>query len=217
MICFFTLAFAQEKSSPEDAQAAYIRVTNERADKIVAEMNIQDAEKADKLSDLIAQQYRNLSKIQDEQEAEIETLKKQSEGVDQAEVDAQIQLVEEKAAQQIDKLHAAYIKKLSAELTPEQVDEVKDGMTYGILPLTYNVYQEMIPDLTEEQKAQIKAYLTEAREHAMDAGSSEKKHWWFGKYKGKINNYLSAQGYDLKEEERAWAERREAASDQKEN
>jgi hypothetical protein len=45
------------------------------------------------------------------------------------------------------------------------------------------------------------AWLVEAREIAMDCGSSEEKHYWFGKYKGKINNYLSAEGYDLKKAE----------------
>ena len=34
----------------------------------------------------------------------------------------------------------------------------------------------------------------------------------FGKYKGRINNYLSQQGYDLKQEERSWQERRKAAA-----
>jgi hypothetical protein len=42
----------------------------------------------------------------------------------------------------------------------------------------------------------------------MDAESSEKKHWWFGKYKGRINNYLSAQGYDLQKERKEWEEGR---------
>jgi hypothetical protein len=48
-----------------------------------------------------------------------------------------------------------------------------------------------------------------ARELAMDAGSSEKKHHCFGQYKGKINNFLSARGYDLKEAEKALKQRNE--------
>ncbi len=47
----------------------------------------------------------------------------------------------------------------------------------------------MIPGLTEDQKNQMLAWLSEAREKAMDAESSDKKHAWFGKYKGRINNY----------------------------
>jgi hypothetical protein len=56
--------------------------------------------------------------------------------------------------------------------------------------------------LSDEQKKQIKAWLIEARELAMDQGSAEEKHHVFGKYKGKINNYLAAAGYDLKEAEK---------------
>ena len=81
-------------------------------------------------------------------------------------------------------------------------------MTYGVLPITYKGYQAMLPALTTEQKATILAMLTEAREKAMDAGSSDEKHKWFGKYKGRINNYLAAQGYDLKKASKEWQARR---------
>ena len=84
-------------------------------------------------------------------------------------------------------------------------------MTYGVLPLTYRVYQEMLPDLTAEQKAKILGWLTEAREQAMDAGTAKAKHGWFTRYKGKINNYLSAAGYDMKKAEKALMERQKAA------
>ena len=77
-------------------------------------------------------------------------------------------------------------------------------MTYNVFPNTYRAYQEMIPTLTKAQKKQIYAYLYEAREHAMDAESSDKKHAWFGKYKGKINNYISKEGIDMKEMSLAW-------------
>ena len=83
-------------------------------------------------------------------------------------------------------------------------------MTYNVLPITYKAYQEEILTLTDEQKKQILVWLTEAREHAMDAESSDKKHAWFGKYKGRINNYLSAAGYDLKKEGIEWEKRRKA-------
>src|SRR5690606_39833900 len=113
-----------------------------------------------------------------------------------------IKLVEEEADRKIAALHDQFLDKLSAHLTEKQIDQVKDGMTYNILPITYKAFLDIIPDLTEAQKKFIKGNLIEAREHAMDAGSSEKKHWWFGKYKGRINNYLSEQGYDLRSEER---------------
>ncbi|HXO74861.1 MAG TPA: DUF3826 domain-containing protein, partial [Puia sp.] len=105
------------------------------------------------------------------------------------------------------KLHADYLAKLGAVLNQEQVNKVKDGMTYSVLEVTYKGYQDELPNLTDEQKAYILTSLTEAREHAMDAESSEKKHAWFGKYKGRINNYLSAQGYDMKKAGEEWQKR----------
>ena len=53
----------------------------------------------------------------------------------------------------------------------------------------------------------IMAWLIEARELAIDAESSKKKHEVFGKYKGRINNYLSKRGYDLTKEREGWYER----------
>jgi Spy/CpxP family protein refolding chaperone len=83
-------------------------------------------------------------------------------------------------------------------------------MTYGVLPLTFRVYQEMLPNLTAEQKAQLLAWLTEAREHAMDASTSDEKHGWFGKYKGRINNYLSKAGIDMKQAEKEMTQRQKS-------
>ena len=100
--------------------------------------------------------------------------------------------------------------RLSVELTPEQVDKVKDGMTYGVVGITYKRYLELFPNLKDEQKREILANLVEAREYAMDAGSSEEKHAIFGKYKGRINNYLSKAGYDMKQAEKNLAEKQKA-------
>ena len=88
-------------------------------------------------------------------------------------------------------------------------------MTYNVLNVTYKAMLEMIPSLKTEEKAQIMSWLVEAREFAMDAESSDKKHWWFGKYKGRINNYLAGRGYDLQKERKAWEERIKAEKEQK--
>ena len=80
-------------------------------------------------------------------------------------------------------------------------------MTFGVVKVTYDATLDMIPTLTEEEKAQILAWLIEARELAVDAESSKKKHEVFGKYKGRINNYLSKRGYDLVKEREGWYKR----------
>nr|AIA90635.1 CAZy families PL1 protein [uncultured Chitinophaga sp.] len=80
-------------------------------------------------------------------------------------------------------------------------------MTYGVVKVTYDATLEMIPSLKKEEQEQILAWLKEAREFALDADTSEAKHAAFGKYKGRINNYLSKRGYDLVKEREAWYER----------
>jgi hypothetical protein len=71
----------------------------------------------------------------------------------------------------------------------------------------------MLPNLAAEQKDRVMALLVEAREIAMDAGTSEQKHAWFDKYKGKINNYLSVQRFDLKKASQESNEKRKAATE----
>ena len=204
-----TSLVAQGTSSTTDKEAAYTRTITARAEKIVAALAISDSAKSNRLVTIIALQYRNLNYIHTSRDELIQTLKKT--GGEQNEVAAHVKIAEDDANAKLEKLHKLYLSQLSSELTAAQVDQVKDGMTYGVVPITYKGYTEMIPQLTDEQKKQIMEWLVEAREHAMDAESSEKKHWWFGKYKGRINNYLSSQGYDLKKEGEAWEKRRQAA------
>lgn len=191
---------AQQYVDPE-----YIKVTNERAAKIVTELALSNAETEKEVTAIIAQQYRNLSKIQDERDADIEKVKAGS--LSKEKQNEKIDKLKKKADKLISKLHKSYIKQLGTQLNEDKIIEVKDGMTYGVLPITYAGYQDMLPNLTEAQKKYIYDALVEAREHAMDGGSSKEKHGWFGKYKGRINNYLSAQGYDLNKESADWHKR----------
>lgn len=194
-------------------EAEYRQVVTQRADKIVKGMNITDSVIYNDVRNTVADQYVNLSEIHDSRNAKIKATKeKYKEDKDKSE--AKVKKLEMKADKQLARLHKQYISKLSENLSPEQVDQVKDGMTYNVLPNTYRAYQEMLPNLTVEQKKQILAWLTEAREHAIDAESSDKKHAWFGKYKGKINNYLSKAGIDMNKEGKDWQERIKAAKDQ---
>lgn len=176
--CVVATLHAQEPAvDPE-----YVRVTNERADKIVETLDIEGDADLLRVRDLVAGWYRTVSRIDDQLAANA--------------------LLSQKAAEERLASHRRFVAQLESELTPEQVEKVKDGLTYGVVPLTYGVYLKMIPELTEDQKREIKAQLLEAREFALDAGSSDAKHAWFGKYKGRINNYLSKAGYDLKAAEK---------------
>ena len=158
--------------------SAYIRVITERAGKIVSALDLPDSAAFLRVRTIVAGQYRALNAVYTERDSG--------------------KIVQQEADARIAKLHTAYLEKLATELSPQQIDKVKDGMTYGVVQVTYRAYQQQLPNLNDEQKAYILAALIEAREHAMDAESSKKKHAWFGKYKGRINNYLSTQGISMK-------------------
>lgn len=194
-----------QNNTPAD-RAAYVKVITERADKIVVGLGISDAAKSKKVSAVIRDQYSNLNDIYTSRDDKIKSIKAEYKE-DKALRDTALAAEAKKVEKSLAKLHPKYIRNLNRHLTPEQVDLVKNGMTYNVLPITYKAYQEEILTLTDAQKKQILVWLTEAREHAIDAESSDKKHAWFGKYKGRINNYLSAAGYDLKKEGEEWQKR----------
>jgi hypothetical protein len=194
---------AQQNLDPE-----YIKVTNERAAKIVAKLALANPEKEKTVTEIIAQQFRDLTAIQDPRDAEIKKIKEDT-SLAKEKQNEKIDKLKAKADESIAKLHKSYLKKLGKELSEDKITEVKDGMTYGVLPITVEGYNDMLPNLTAEQKDYIYKALVEAREFAMDGGSSKEKHAWFGKYKGRINNYLSKAGYDLNKESADWHKRLE--------
>jgi hypothetical protein len=182
--------------STEDAE--YIATITKRAQKHVDALKLDDAQKAARVQNLIVNQYRALRanhELRDE-------IKKLPAG--------ESEKLKAMNVQSLQLLHDAFVSTLGAELTPDQVEKVKDEMTYDVVHVTYNAYCDELPQLTDPQKTYILAQLKEARELAMDQGSSKEKHGVFGKYKGRINNYLAKEGYDLKKAEKEWAERRKA-------
>lgn len=213
----FSVAPVLAQTAPAgQTQDEYVKVINNRAAKIVAAFHSSDTVFSKKVTDVIADQYISLGRIHDGRNAKIKEIRSKGAALT-ADDKAAIQKLEADADQELAKLHTIYLSKLSALCTPLQIEEVKNGMTFNVLNVTYTAYQDMLPNLTEEQKKQIVIWLTEAREKAMDAESSDKKHGVFGKYKGRINNYLSAAGIDMKKEEAAWQQRireRKAAAKQ---
>ena len=192
-----------------DDEAAYTRSITDRADKIVEPLAIDDAAKAMRVRNLVVEQYRALRKIHAERDARLAQM--QGQPSDPTVAQAWRNVTQKEVDLLLFALHRQFLARLAAELPAEKVDQVKDGMTYGVVPITYGRYRELLPELTVEQQADILAMLLEAREYAMDAGSADEKHAVFGKYKGRINNYLSAAGYNMKQAEQDWAAQQKVA------
>ena len=180
-------ASAQVALKTEGQDPQYVETIKARAQKIVDGLQLSDAQIVENVRNIIANRYFLLNDIHNKYDK-----------TQQAARDAELY-----------KHHFELASALALYITEEQIDAVKDGMTYGRLKRDYKAQCEMIPTLTDEEKAQILIWLKEAREYAIDAADSKGKHFWFDKYRGRTNNWLSARGYDLKKERENWQKRLE--------
>ncbi len=172
MICMTIQAGAQEvqldsAGRPHD----YVQTILTRSSKIVDALDMKDKDVRANVLNIVCNRYFLINDI--EQKYTDETAR-------QAE---------------LYKRHFAFAADLANYLTDNQITAVKDGMTYGVVERTYGAYLEKYPTLRDNEKRRIRTWLEEARELAIDAGSAKAKHAWFGKYKGRINNWLSKRGY----------------------
>lgn len=190
----------------DSAAIKYQQVVYNRAYKIAAELNISNQAVYNEVSKLIAAHYSNLNDIYNKRDSNLKALKANT-GLAKDKAEASKKNIETVTKADIDKVHTQFIADLNKHLTTAQVEGVKNGLTYNVLNVTYKAYNDMIPGLKADEQKQIMEWLIEARELAMDEESSNKKHERFGKYKGRINNYLSQRGYDLQAERKAWEER----------
>lgn len=193
---FTSCATSSKQAAPLTAEeTAYRAAIEKRTADILALLDIDDPKRSAKVHDLIVAQYRALRDWHDANDAKLKgATAEQSRAIKSS----------------LRTLHDKFIAGLSANLTPAQVEKVKDQMTYHKVQVTYRGYLDMLPALTDAHRAKIMTWLIEAREEAMDGGSAEEKSAIFNRYKGRINNYLSAEGYDLKQAGKDWNERLKA-------
>jgi len=171
----------ETKLTPEQAEAKYTHVIDVRSQKIVDALNLSDTKKAAKVHDIIMAQYRALNSWHNTNDSRIKAAHHDKAAI-------------AKINEPLRKMHDEYLAKLAQYLTPAQIETVKDGMTYGKVEFTFKGYCVEYLNLSEANKQEILEFLKQAREEAMDAGSSQEKSAIFNQYKGKINNYLSRQG-----------------------
>lgn len=190
ILSLFTLtASAQVALKTEGQDPQYVETIKGRAQKIVNTLGLNNAQVAENVRNIIANRYFLLNDIHSK--------------YDKTQQDA--------LQADLYKHHFELASALAQYLTEEQIEAVKDGMTFGRLKRDYQATQDMIPSLSEYEKKQVLIWLKEAREYAMDAADSKGKHFWFDKYRGRTNNWLSARGYDLKKERDNWMKRTAAS------
>jgi hypothetical protein len=188
IVLFAVSAFAAEDQStttnaaPDQAEEAkYTATLQTRSADILKVLALDDTNKAAKVQEIIIAQYRSLNAWHNTNDAKLKEVR--SDKAATAQIRASLIV-----------LHDNYLAALVQYLTPAQIDQVKDKMTYGKVQFTYQGYCNQYPNLTDANKQEILRLLKEAREDAMDGGSSKEKTAIFTRYKGIINNYLSKQG-----------------------
>ena len=189
----------------ENRDPKYVESIVNRSQKIVDKLGLTDVKAAEDVCNIIANRYFELNDIYEIRDAKVKTVKES--GLTGDAKNEALKAAENEKDAALYRSHFAFPASLPLFLNEEQIEAVKDGMTYGVVKVTYEATLDMIPSLKEEEKVQIYAWLVEAREFAMDAENSNKKHAAFGKYKGRINNYLAKRGYNLTKEREEWAKR----------
>lgn len=183
----------------------YVETIKGRSQKIVDKLKLKKANVALDVRNIIANKYFLLNDIYEKRDAAVKKVK--DSGVTGSQKNEALAAIDHEKDAALYRSHFAFASDLSLLLNEKQIEEVKDGMTFGVVNVTYTATLDMIPSLKADEKKQILAWLKEAREFAMDAENSNKKHEAFGKYKGRINNYLSKRGYDLTKERAEWEKR----------
>lgn len=171
---------AETNSTPQYAEAKYTAAIENRTAEILKVLALTDAVRSVGVHDAIIAQYHSLKAWHDEYDGKLNS-KPNSNTV------ALIGLSRKS-------LHDHFLAQLAENLTPAQIEQVKDKMTYGKVQFTFNGYVSQYPNLTDAHRQKILELLKQAREEAMDGGSAAEKTAVFKKYKGKINNYLAQEG-----------------------
>jgi hypothetical protein len=196
---FAALASAQESTPPAsaaDKEAAYTVMIEKRTAEILAALALDNPAKVATIHDMVTNQYRALRSRDEAIDAKLKAMDKETAGK---------AATRDNLFQSLSKpLHQQFIAKLSENLTPEQVELVKDRMTYGKVKFTYDGYCQIVPGLTDTDKAKVMEMLKQAREEAIDGGSAKEKTDIFQKHKDKINAYLKAQGHDVDKALKEW-------------
>jgi hypothetical protein len=109
-------------------------------------------------------------------------------------------------------VHQKFINGLQVDLTPEQIESVKNQLTINKLPITFKVYHEILPNLKPADDAKIMGLLKKAREQSLDVKNVDEMTPIFKKYKTEIEHYLNQQGYDWNSSYKAFVDNQKSSA-----
>lgn len=194
-----TLSAAETPAAaPAAVDAALQKRVDAKAAKLVDALRLEDAAKATRAKAILGAWCITLANWHSAHDAELNDLWKQWSAA--RAVVPKDEFPGEVVATKIDAVYAglkpeyqAFLEKLSAELTPEQVDAIKEAWSRSPgMARTYNAYLEIAPDLTEEQKKVIHDRMLRAREDAMLTDADKEIVNIYKRHKVKVEQYIGA-------------------------
>lgn len=195
--------------TPAELEQTYNIMIEHRTASILEALHLNDSNQMARVQNIIMTQYRSLRARDEAIDSMLKVLDKNAPGTATNRA-AIVELVSRP-------LHDQFLTRLAGALTPEQVELVKDKMTYGKVKFTYDAYNSIVPNLSDADKAEIMKLLKQARDEAIDGGSAGEKSEIFAKYKVKINAYLDAHGHDVARAMKEWKAKQLAAKAEKTN
>jgi hypothetical protein len=195
---FINSALAQSTSplSPEELEAIYSATITKRSAAVLEQLGLSNPARSNIVQAHVISHYRALRARDEAVDTMLATVSKDIPGAQTNRI-AIIRILTKP-------LHDQFIAKLSADLTPQQIEQVKDKMTYDKVKVTFTAYCQILPSLDETEKAKILDALKQAREEAIDGGTADEKSAIFQIHKDKINEYLNAHGYDVAKATKDW-------------
>jgi phosphoribosylformylglycinamidine (FGAM) synthase-like enzyme len=124
------------------ADTAYQKVVEGRTAKIVNTLDINDAAQYKKVQQILVNQYFQLNTIHDKSKATVTAIK--AKPIAKEAITEEVTKENEKKSVALKQLHEQFIAQLKVALTEGQIEKVKDGMTYSVLPVTWKAYMEML-------------------------------------------------------------------------
>ena len=180
----------------------------------MAALKLADADKTAKVHDILAARYTALKDWHAANDAQIKTLWGDFDKARSAKNVADANAALDKIAgvyAAIRPQHEKFVADLSALLTPEQVEAVKEAYSINKVKVTYDVSLQIFPKLTDEQKAVVLKALKAASEESLDCVDVKEMSAFYKKYKIKIEDeYFVAQGIDAQQARKDFAAKQKA-------
>jgi hypothetical protein len=180
-------------SAPDEAAQKKI---DQKAEKLIGALKLADPDKSAKVKAVTHEWLATMLAWHKQHEAELKELWSQWNKA--RAVVPKDEFPGEVIAYKIDAVYASlkpayddYVKRLSAELTPEQVDKLKETWSRSPgMARTYNAYLQIVPDLSDNDKQVIHDRLALAREAAMLTDSDKEIVSIYKRHKVKVEQYI---------------------------